>query len=97
MQLTHRNVWINATVFGLHASVCDRDAYLWTLPMFHCSGWTYTWAVTAAAGTHVCLRKVDPARIFADIVEHRVTHMCAAPPVITRVRNGGVFFTASGA
>ena len=56
--------------------------YLWTLPMFHCSGWTYTWAVTAAAGTHVCLRRVEPQRIFAAIAEHRVTHMCGAPIVL---------------
>ncbi len=50
--------------------------------MFHCSGWTYTWAVTAAAGTHVCLRKVEPQRIFDSIVENRVTHMCGAPIVL---------------
>jgi fatty-acyl-CoA synthase len=51
--------------------------------MFHCNGWTYTWAVTAAAGTHVCLRRVDPERIFAAIAEHRVTHLCGAPIVLT--------------
>ncbi len=50
--------------------------------MFHCIGWTYTWAVTAMAGTHVCLRRVDPAPIFSAIVEHRVTHLCGAPIVL---------------
>ena len=50
--------------------------------MFHCSGWTFTWAVTAAGGTHVCLRKVEPKRIFDAIAEHRVTHMCGAPIVL---------------
>ncbi len=50
--------------------------------MFHCSGWTFTWALTAAAGTHVCLRKVEPARIFEAIAEHRITHMCGAPIVL---------------
>src|SRR5690606_2702161 len=50
--------------------------------MFHCSGWTYTWAVTAAVGTHVCLRKIEPKRIFALIAEHEVTHMCGAPIVL---------------
>jgi 3-(methylthio)propionyl---CoA ligase len=55
---------------------------LWTLPMFHCNGWTYTWAVTALAGTHVCLRRVDPAAIFAAIAEHRVSHLCGAPIVL---------------
>ena len=51
--------------------------------MFHCSGWTYTWAVTAVGGTHVCLRRVDPALIFPAIARHRVTHMCGAPIVMT--------------
>ena len=50
--------------------------------MFHCSGWTYTWAVTAVGGTHVCLRKVDPALIFPAIARHRVTHLCGAPIVL---------------
>src|SRR5262249_36646452 len=52
------------------------------LPMFHCSGWTFTWAVTAAGGTHVCLRRVEPKRIFDLAVEHKVTHMCGAPVVL---------------
>ncbi len=51
--------------------------------MFHCNGWTFTWAVTAAAATHVCLRKVDPALIYPLIQEHQVTHMCGAPIVLT--------------
>jgi fatty-acyl-CoA synthase len=72
------NAFGNAITFGL-----DRDSvYLWTLPMFHCNGWTYTWAVTAVAGTHVCLRRVDPAPIFAAIADHRVTHLCGAPIVL---------------
>ncbi len=79
----HRGAYLNAIgnmiTFGL-----ARDAvYLWTLPMFHCNGWTFTWAVTAAAATHVCLRKVDPALIYPMIVEHGVTHMCGAPIVLT--------------
>jgi len=79
----HRGAYLNAIgnmiTFGL-----TRDAvYLWTLPMFHCNGWTFTWAVTAAAATHVCLRKVDPALIYPMIVEHGVTHMCGAPIVLT--------------
>src|SRR5262249_20870273 len=72
------NAFGNAITFGL-----DRHAvYLWTLPMFHCNGWTYPWAVTAVAGTHVCLRRVEPAAIFALIAEHRVTHLCGAPIVL---------------
>lgn len=79
----HLNAMANALTFGLN----HESRYLWTLPMFHCSGWTYTWAVTAAAGTHVCLRKVDPARIFELIAEHRVTHMCGAPIVLNMLAN----------
>jgi fatty-acyl-CoA synthase len=80
---SHRGAYLNAVgnmiTFGL-----TRDAvYLWTLPMFHCSGWTYTWGVTAACATHVCLRAVDPAVIYPMIVEHGVTHMCGAPVVLT--------------
>jgi fatty-acyl-CoA synthase len=60
-----------------------QSVYLWTLPMFHCNGWTYTWAVTLAGGTHVCLRRVEPAPIFAAIAEHGVTHMCGAPIVLS--------------
>jgi fatty-acyl-CoA synthase len=78
----HRGAFMNAIgnaiTFGL-----DRDSvYLWTLPMFHCNGWTYTWAVTAVGGTHVCLRRVDPAPIFAAIADHRVSHLCGAPIVL---------------
>jgi fatty-acyl-CoA synthase len=78
----HRGAFLNALgnaiTFGL-----DRHAvYLWTLPMFHCNGWTYPWAVTAVAGTHVCLRRVEPAAIFAAIAEHRVTHLSGAPIVL---------------
>ena len=78
----HRGAFLNAMgnamMFGL-----NRDSvYLWTLPMFHCNGWTYTWAVTAVAGTHVCLRKVDPAVVFPLIKEQKVTHMCGAPIVL---------------
>src|SRR5262249_1033848 len=58
----------NAITFGLG----PHSVYLWPLPMFHCNGWTYTWGVTAVAATHVCLRRVDPAQIFAAIAEHRV-------------------------
>jgi len=84
---SHRGAWLNAlgnlVTFGLDA----RSVYLWTLPMFHCNGWTYTWAVTAAAGTHVCLRKVDPGRVYALIGEHRVTHLCGAPIVLNLLAN----------
>jgi len=79
----HRGAYLNALGNALAFGLTPRAVYLWTLPMFHCDGWTYTWAVTAAGGTHVCLRRVDPALIFPAIQRHRVTHMCGAPIVMT--------------
>jgi fatty-acyl-CoA synthase len=79
----HRGAYLNALGNALAFGLSPRSVYLWTLPMFHCSGWTYTWAVTAAGGTHVCLRRVDPALIFPAIARHRVTHLCGAPVVLT--------------
>jgi len=78
----HRGAYLNALGNALAFGLTPSSVYLWTLPMFHCSGWTYTWAVTAAGGTHVCLRRVDPALIFPAIRDHRVTHMCGAPIVL---------------
>ncbi len=78
----HRGAYLNAIGQILAFGLSDESIYLWTLPMFHCNGWTYTWAVTAAAGTHVCLRQVDPAVVFPMIKEHAVTHMCGAPVVL---------------
>ena len=78
----HRGAYLNALGNALAFRLTPQSVYLWTLPMFHCNGWTYTWAVTAAGATHVCLRKVDPALIFAAIREHRVTHLCGAPIVL---------------
>jgi fatty-acyl-CoA synthase len=78
----HRGAFLNAMgnviAFGLDA----LTRYLWTLPMFHCNGWTFTWAVTAVGGTHVCLRAVDPVLIFQLIEDHKVSHMCGAPVVL---------------
>ncbi|HUQ28555.1 MAG TPA: acyl-CoA synthetase [Usitatibacter sp.] len=78
----HRGAYLNALGNALTFGLTPRSVFLWTLPMFHCSGWTYTWAVTAAAATHVCLRKVDPALIFPAIEAHKVTHLCGAPIVL---------------
>jgi fatty-acyl-CoA synthase len=78
----HRGAYLNALGQILAFNLSESSIYLWTLPMFHCNGWTYTWGVTAAAGTHVCLRRVDPALIFPMIKQHGVTHMCGAPIVL---------------
>ena len=81
--LHHRGAYLNAAANALAFELSPRSVYLWTLPMFHCDGWTYTWAVTLVGGTHVCLRRVDPAEIFPSIAENKVTHMCGAPVVLS--------------
>ena len=78
----HRGAFLNALGNAITFGLDRNSVYLWTLPMFHCNGWTYPWAVTAVAATHVCLRRVEPAPIFAAIAEHRVTHLCGAPIVL---------------
>jgi fatty-acyl-CoA synthase len=80
---SHRGAYLNALGNALALGLGPRAVYLWTLPMFHCNGWTHTWAVTAVGGTHVCLRKVDPALIFRLLRRHGVTHLCGAPVVLT--------------
>ncbi|MCS6853776.1 MAG: AMP-binding protein [Elioraea sp.] len=83
----HRGAYLNACGNALALGLSPRSVYLWTLPMFHCNGWTYTWAVTLQGGVHVCLRKVEPGRVFALIADHGVTHLCAAPVVLTMLIN----------
>jgi fatty-acyl-CoA synthase len=83
----HRGAYLNALGNALALRLAPDSVYLWTLPMFHCSGWTYTWAVTAAGGTHVCLRRIDPAQIFRAIRDFRVTHLCGAPIVLNMLVN----------
>lgn len=83
----HRGAYLGALSVAFMVNMTQDSAYLWTLPMFHCSGWTYTWAVTALGATHVCLRKVDPAIIFEKISRHNVTHMCGAPIVLGMLIN----------
>ena len=78
----HRGAYLNAVGNLIAFGLTPQAVYLWTLPMFHCNGWTYTWAVTAAAGTHVCLRRVDPALIYPLIRDEGVSHMCGAPIIL---------------
>ena len=85
VQLTHRNIWLNASTFGWHMGVSDRDVYLHTLPQFHCNGWGMVYAVTGMGGRHVVLRKVDGAEILRRIDEHGVTLLCGAPAVVNTV------------
>ncbi len=82
VMITHRNAAMNTIGTLLHLPIGVGERYLWTLPMFHANGWTYPWTVTAAAGTHVCLRKVEPAAVFRLIRDERVRLLCAAPTVL---------------
>jgi fatty-acyl-CoA synthase len=85
VQITHRNIWVNAATFGWHAGVSDRDVYLHTLPMFHANGWGMPYAVTGMGGTHVVLRRIDGPEILRRIEAHGVTLLCAAPAVLATV------------
>ena len=78
----HRGAYLNALGNMFTVGLGRDSVYLWTLPMFHCDGWTFTWGVTAAMATHVCLRDVDPAVVYRLINDENVTHMCGAPIVL---------------
>jgi fatty-acyl-CoA synthase len=85
VQITHRNIWVNAVTFAMHAAVTDRDVYLHTLPMFHANGWGMPFAMTGLGVKQVVLRKVDGAEILRRVRDHGVTVMCAAPAVAAAV------------
>ncbi len=85
VQITHRNIWVNAVTFGLHAGVTDRDVYLHTLPMFHANGWGMPFAMTGLGVPQVVLRKVDGTEILRRVQKYGVTVMCAAPAVVAAV------------
>ncbi len=87
VMITHRNAYMNTVGTMLHAPMSPADTYLWTLPMFHANGWTFTYTVTAAGGKHICLRRVEPATIFDLINREDVTMLCAAPTVLITIAN----------
>ncbi len=80
---SHRGAYLQALAMAAQTGLTAQSVYLWTLPMFHCNGWCFPWAVTAAGGTHVALRKVEPERIWQAVREEGVTAMCAAPTVLS--------------
>src|SRR3984885_1906194 len=96
VQLTQRNCWLNATTFGWHTGVSDRDVLLHTLPMFHCNGWGMPYAVTGMGGTHVALRKVDGEEILSRIERHGVTLLCGAPAVVAAILGAAEARSAAG-
>ena len=87
VMITHRNAYINIMGTLVHHHLTPADRYLWTLPMFHANGWTFTWINTARGMAHVCLRKVEPAFIFQLIKDENITMFCAAPTVLISIAN----------
>ncbi|CAN6296684.1 unnamed protein product [Urochloa humidicola] len=86
---SHRGAYLSTTSLLLQWGVGTEPVYLWTLPMFHCNGWTFTWGMAARGGVNVCIRDARPADIYRAIARHRVTHMCCAPVVFGILLEGG--------
>jgi acyl-CoA synthetase (AMP-forming)/AMP-acid ligase II len=107
VMITHRNEWTNVMDTLAHFHITIDDRYLWTLPMFHANGWTFVWIITAVGGTHICLPKVEPPRVFDLIRKEKVGWLCAAPTVLIALANaprdvrgdvpGGVHVVTAGA
>ncbi len=87
VMITHRNAWMNTVGMLSHWPMTPADAYLWTLPMFHANGWTFTWTVTAAGAKHICLPRFDAPTVFTIAAEERATRLCAAPTVLIMLAN----------
>jgi fatty-acyl-CoA synthase len=94
VQLTHRNLWLNASIFGWHMGVDDRDVYLHTLPQFHCNGWGMLYAVTGVGAEHIIIRKIDGMEILRRVEKHGVTLMCGAPAVLNMVLDAAATWEA---
>src|SRR5438876_10150649 len=87
VMITHRNAWANVVGTLVHFHITVGDRYLWTLPMFHANGWTFVWIIAAVGGTHICLPKVEPARVFDLVRSEHVGWLCAAPTVLISLAN----------
>ena len=83
----HRGAYLNAIGNVLVWAMGHHPTYLWTLPMFHCNGWCFPWTITAMAGTHVCLRRVESKAVYDAVADHRVSHLCGAPIVMGMILN----------
>ncbi len=88
VMITHRNAWVNCVGTLAHIPMSPADRFLWTLPMFHANGWTYSWITTAAGAVHVCVRQVEAAAIYRLVEAERITMLCAAPTVLIAIANG---------
>jgi fatty-acyl-CoA synthase len=87
VMITHRNAWANIVGTLVHFHITVGEPYLWTLPMFHANGWTFVWIITAVGGRHICLPKVEPARVFDLVRKEDVRWLCAAPTVLIGLAN----------
>jgi fatty-acyl-CoA synthase len=96
VQLTHRNCWLNAAIFGWHTAVTDRDVFLHTLPMFHCNGWGMPYAVTGMGVPQVVVRRIDGEEILRRIEAHGVTLLCGAPAVVAAILTAATDRRAAG-
>ncbi|KAF8780487.1 hypothetical protein HU200_001612 [Digitaria exilis] len=85
---SHRGAYLSTTSLLLQWGVGTEPVYLWTLPMFHCNGWTFTWGMAARGGVNVCIRDARPGDIYRAISRHRVTHMCCAPVIFSILLEG---------
>jgi len=95
-EYSHRSTYLNALGECLQTGLTNQSNYLWILPMFHCNGWCFPWAVTAVAGTHVCLPTINAEEIIRLIVEHDITHLCAAPTILTMLPQTPAFSKLAG-
>jgi fatty-acyl-CoA synthase len=87
VMITHRNAYMNVVGTLIHLHMTSADRYLWTLPMFHCNGWTFVWTVTAVGAAHICLKKVEPATVLPMINRESISFFCAAPTVLIAIAN----------
>jgi fatty-acyl-CoA synthase len=87
VMMTHRNAYTNVMDTLVHFHITVGDRYLWTLPMFHANGWTFVWIITAVGAAHICLPRVEPARVFELIRTEKVGWLCAAPTVLIALAN----------
>lgn len=97
VQMTHRNLWLNAVTFGWHMTVTDRDVYLHTLPMFHCNGWGLPFALTGMGARQVVIRKIDGEEILRRVEAEGVTFLAGAPAVVAAVLDAAVARREHGA
>lgn len=84
---THRGAYLNALGEALELGIDNRSNYLWTLPMFHCNGWCFTWGVVAVGGTHVCMRRIEPSHVISLLMSEEISHFCGAPTVLIMLAN----------